>query len=138
MGSKVEAAIRMRDTGATWQAIADTLGWATSAGPLNAVARHTARTGASTGAGRPSTPPEPVHPATAAPVACAGDDRFVLDRNQLTTADFRSMTRVCASCPALQACRAYAKANRERTGFWAGQHRQPDPNQTGRAQEVAA
>lgn len=55
--------------------------------------------------------------------ACAGDPRFISDgRTPTLSAD---LAAVCATCPILAACRAYATTARPHTmaGFWGGRWR---------------
>lgn len=60
---------------------------------------------------------------TASDPACAGDDRFTDDgRADSANAD---LTLICASCPVLAECRAYALAEAQHliVGYWAGRRR---------------
>ena len=60
---------------------------------------------------------------TASEPACAGDDRFTDDgRADTANAD---LAPICARCPVLEACRAYALAESRYiiTGYWAGRRR---------------
>ena len=50
--------------------------------------------------------------------ACADDARFVADDPPEA-----ALAWICASCPVLVECGAYAKAVRPRAGFWAGRQR---------------
>ncbi|WZH38765.1 MAG: hypothetical protein PIR02_08840 [Microbacterium enclense] len=50
--------------------------------------------------------------------ACRGDEAFTADRADAAT--IARMTAVCAGCPALALCAAYAAAGRPSAGFWAG------------------
>lgn len=60
---------------------------------------------------------------TAYTPACQGDERFTDDgRADAANAD---LAPICASCPVLEACRAYAVAESRYiiTGYWAGRRR---------------
>lgn len=60
---------------------------------------------------------------TATAPACEGDDRFTDDgRSETTNADLES---ICAACPVLAECRAYALAESRHliVGYWAGRRR---------------
>jgi hypothetical protein len=47
------------------------------------------------------------------------------DRGLVTVLESVAMTLVCARCPVLRVCDAYADGTRVRAGFWAGRHRDP-------------
>ena len=49
---------------------------------------------------------------------CAGDDLFTADSPSKDDQDF--MRSLCAMCPLLAECHAYATAARPAAGFWAG------------------
>jgi hypothetical protein len=49
--------------------------------------------------------------------ACVGDDRFILDDDQIKAAE---LANVCNLCPLLAECAAYANAARPPAGIWAG------------------
>lgn len=53
-------------------------------------------------------------------VPCKDDDRFTADSATLPDSA-RTMAALCAECPALAACDAYATAALPAAGFWAGQ-----------------
>jgi len=54
--------------------------------------------------------------------ACAGDDRFVLDRENQTRSDIDAMRSRCDACPVYALCDAYAAAAKPKGGFWAGEY----------------
>lgn len=49
---------------------------------------------------------------------CLGDDLFTADTVAKEDADF--MATLCAACPLVTLCRAYAQLERPKAGFWAG------------------
>ncbi|RKE60516.1 WhiB family transcriptional regulator [Microbacterium sp. AG238] len=55
--------------------------------------------------------------------SCAGDGRFT-DDGRADSANAQ-LVEVCATCPVLDACAAYARAekNHRLVGFWAGRRR---------------
>jgi hypothetical protein len=50
---------------------------------------------------------------------------WVADRDLVTVLELVAMTLVCARCPVLRLCDAYAAGTRVGVGFWAGRHRDP-------------
>lgn len=50
--------------------------------------------------------------------ACRDYEFFTAD--QADTAQKALATRLCAACPLIDACRAYAEASKPTTGIWAG------------------
>lgn len=51
--------------------------------------------------------------------ACADDARYIADA--LTPADKNELAEICAACPILIACAAYAATEQPDGGFWPGQ-----------------
>jgi hypothetical protein len=49
----------------------------------------------------------------------------VADRHLVSVLELVAMTVVCARCPVLGLCDAYAAGTRVKVGFWAGRHRDP-------------
>lgn len=54
--------------------------------------------------------------------ACRGDERFTLDRENVTEADLTAMHGICGSCPIRALCNAYAAADKPSGGYWAGRY----------------
>jgi hypothetical protein len=52
------------------------------------------------------------------PPSCAGDDRFTAER--LTSVDTAEMEAMCAACPLVSLCRAFAAEAKPAAGYWAG------------------
>ncbi|MEL5990732.1 WhiB family transcriptional regulator [Microbacterium phosphatis] len=52
------------------------------------------------------------------PTGCRNDDRFTSDR--LEARELPELAAICATCPVLELCTAYARAARPDEGFWAG------------------
>jgi hypothetical protein len=52
------------------------------------------------------------------PAECLNVDLFIAD--DLTPADTDALAAVCASCPVLALCTAYAQIARPTGGYWAG------------------
>lgn len=54
---------------------------------------------------------------------CAGDDRFIQDN--LSPRDTAAVRTICAGCPLLTACSAFADLvpDRHSSGYWAGRRR---------------
>jgi len=52
------------------------------------------------------------------PAACAQLDLFIAD--DLTPADAHALSTICAACPVMALCAAYAAIARPLAGFWAG------------------
>lgn len=57
--------------------------------------------------------------------ACADDDRYVAEPDELLPGDLDLMADVCQSCPLLAACGDYGRRARPTGGFWAGRHYPP-------------
>lgn len=64
---------------------------------------------------------------------CEGDDLFTADR--LAPEDAAFCLALCAACPVLAECRAYATAARPASGYWAGRQY---GKQTGRKSRAKA
>jgi len=52
--------------------------------------------------------------------ACHGLDVFTRKASASTADETRMMEGICASCPVLSLCRAYASAGQPELGFWGG------------------
>ncbi|MFJ4255164.1 WhiB family transcriptional regulator [Microbacterium sp. NPDC090003] len=52
------------------------------------------------------------------PTGCQDVDEFTAD--QATVEEQRVLAAICAECPVLELCRAYAVATKPTTGYWAG------------------
>lgn len=52
---------------------------------------------------------------------CVGDSRFIAE--DLDDGERAEMRELCATCPALAYCAAYANAANARAGYWAGRDR---------------
>jgi hypothetical protein len=50
---------------------------------------------------------------------------WVADRDRVSVLESVAMTLVCARCPVLEVCDAYAGAKLVGVGFWASRHRDP-------------
>ncbi|MDL5350558.1 WhiB family transcriptional regulator [Microbacterium sp. zg-YB36] len=54
--------------------------------------------------------------------ACADDERFIRDREDMHADDLDHMRRICDGCPLFALCAAYANAAKPTGGFWAGDY----------------
>lgn len=54
--------------------------------------------------------------------ACADDDRYVSEPDDLLPGDLDAMTETCHGCPLLALCGDYGRRGRPTGGFWAGRH----------------
>lgn len=52
---------------------------------------------------------------------CQGDNRYIDDG--ISTATRAELAAICAACPLLDPCRAYARAARPTGGYWPGAER---------------
>ncbi|MBP3977858.1 WhiB family transcriptional regulator [Microbacterium sp. BLY] len=52
------------------------------------------------------------------PTGCRDVDEFTAD--QVTVEEQRVLAAICATCPVLELCRAYAVATKPTSGYWAG------------------
>lgn len=57
---------------------------------------------------------------------CEGDDRYIADAADLPRDDRAVMGHICAGCPLLEHCSAYAVTDRPRAGWWPDLNLKPE------------